>query len=140
LKFIRGLTAALVVGGCATKSAKLGEQIGRRNRDRVAFLPGGRYLTASRRLKGHAEEIRAHQIQYAVVSVPFFELQRASFPEWLQRTKAEVVADFAVTVSVGIGAQHDSSYGSRTELPVTHRSKGQGNNIGRINPSRDFIN
>jgi len=53
-----------------------------------------------------AEQIRARKIQYAVVSGVLFELQnRISLDEWLAKTRAEVLAEATVTVSVSVGPQ-----------------------------------
>jgi hypothetical protein len=50
-----------------------------------------------------AEEIRARNIQYGIVSKLLFEVQGESVDDWLARTQAEVLtnATFTVTVSAG---------------------------------------
>lgn len=54
-------------------------------------------------LEAPPEEIRQRKIEYAVVSGLFLELQRATFAEWSARTRAELIAQTNVTLSVSIG-------------------------------------
>ena len=52
-----------------------------------------------------AEGIRARKIKYAVVSGLHFELEGVSFDEWLDQTRAEVLATATVTITVSAGPQ-----------------------------------
>lgn len=57
-------------------------------------------------LQDSAEQIRARNLRYAVVHGFLFNLEKASFEDWLKQARAEVIADVTATVTVRMGEQH----------------------------------
>jgi hypothetical protein len=52
------------------------------------------------------DEIRRRNIQYVVVGGAYLHAQRTTLDDWLQRTRAELIAQTRVTLKVSEGPQN----------------------------------
>lgn len=70
------------------------------------WKPYGQRTVMHLKLADSAEEIRARGITYAVVSGFHFIQEQASLENWLQQTRAEIIADVTATMTLRMGEQH----------------------------------